>query len=834
MKRFVELIPRYLIKNKKRTGYIAFTIVTAIILLIAVRVITNMLSYNVGNNAVVNGGGIYHVSYMQGKRGLEEESEEAFEYRGKYQLVGSQVFEEEKSSIQLVGLEKNTYELLNLSVMEGKDPISSGEIALEKWAKDKFFKDKKIGDKVSIEYEEKIYDRKTGELVKITENTYEGKLVGILNDNKNHHKDRTALATITLDESESIKKETFYPTVYGRIKDEKNVDESIDKLSKDNKGIRFDRNYAYISGMKLKNAVDNLGIFIMLIVMISAIGVIYNIFYITVIERIREFSMLRGIGASKRDIVFLVVGEAIVLATISIPIGILIGYFAIEGIFSFLKVQNNLSVSNMITGIDVTIISLLGAIVVVLSSLSPCIFGSKINPIEGMKDNFTNDLTKQGKYKVRKKRLGNILSFSSYMAYNNIKKSKKRCIAIVISFTISIVLIVSSAYLMSIMDDEKGAFRSTGGDVLLKVDSTTGLIKNFAFNEEDIKEIEKTPGIKEINKHLTAYAPMYFQEEELTESGKINLSKSKKGNKQNLYQGNIGMYGVDKEEFEKLKPYLESGSLEWKEFNGKNKFIVVQGLHYKNYTNLKVGDEIIISYAYQEKIDGKWFHTEDMEMRVGATLSSTPIRPIDGMASVVVICSNDTIRKYLGVEDYTMININLDKGTEVDNVKNQLMPIVEKKNDASITTLKEVIESNKKSSMVITYITTFFAISLGVIAVFNIINTLSIEIMLRKKELGTFRAVGMSKREIIAMILKEGAIYGILSSILGSILGLVCSHKIYMILRSDLLENEPYIIPWKLVIITFVGIIGTSVITAIPSSIKSVKESIVDSIKAIE
>src|SRR5690606_2713394 len=58
------------------------------------------------------------------------------------------------------------------------------------------------------------------------------------------------------------------------------------------------------------------------LVALSTIAVIYNAFHISVLERIRQFGLLRTIGATPRQIRNLVLQEAATLAAIGIPLGL--------------------------------------------------------------------------------------------------------------------------------------------------------------------------------------------------------------------------------------------------------------------------------------------------------------------------------------------------------------------------------------------------------------------------------------------------------------------------------------------------------------------------------
>ncbi|MCW1941547.1 FtsX-like permease family protein [Bacillus anthracis] len=65
------------------------------------------------------------------------------------------------------------------------------------------------------------------------------------------------------------------------------------------------------------------------IVVIATVIVIYNAFQISVVERTKQFGLLRSIGATRKQIRQIVLREATILAIIAIPIGIICSLIAL-------------------------------------------------------------------------------------------------------------------------------------------------------------------------------------------------------------------------------------------------------------------------------------------------------------------------------------------------------------------------------------------------------------------------------------------------------------------------------------------------------------------------
>ena len=98
------------------------------------------------------------------------------------------------------------------------------------------------------------------------------------------------------------------------------------------------------------------------IVVISTIAVIYNSFQISVVERIKQFGLLRAVGATPKQIRKIVVREASLLAAIGIPLGLLCGVIAIYGISFVFKLIGGDSVLPMKMTISTTVMAISGGV----------------------------------------------------------------------------------------------------------------------------------------------------------------------------------------------------------------------------------------------------------------------------------------------------------------------------------------------------------------------------------------------------------------------------------------------------------------------------------------
>lgn len=115
---------------------------------------------------------------------------------------------------------------------------------------------------------------------------------------------------------------------------------------------------------------------------------IFNIFSITVAQRTREFGMLRTLGASSRQVLATVVGEAFVLGLVSSILGIAAGagfvklLLALFEALGFELPQSGLPLEprTIVVGIVV------GMLATLLSALIPALRATRVSPLEALRE----------------------------------------------------------------------------------------------------------------------------------------------------------------------------------------------------------------------------------------------------------------------------------------------------------------------------------------------------------------------------------------------------------------------------------------------------------------
>ncbi|MDX6567998.1 MAG: putative transport system permease protein [Gaiellales bacterium] len=116
--------------------------------------------------------------------------------------------------------------------------------------------------------------------------------------------------------------------------------------------------------------------------------IIFNTFSITVAQRLREFAMLRTLGATRRQVLQAVTAEALVIGLLSSVIGLACGYLVAIGIGAlFSAVGFGLPTNSPSLAVRTVVLALIvGVGVTLLASLGPARRATRIPPIAALRE----------------------------------------------------------------------------------------------------------------------------------------------------------------------------------------------------------------------------------------------------------------------------------------------------------------------------------------------------------------------------------------------------------------------------------------------------------------
>ena len=264
--------------------------------------------------------------------------------RSGFYTISEEIKIGDKLVVNIITATDKALELFPYKAKLGRLPEKENEVAMEKWILSYIDKDVKVGNKIKV-------------------NNKEYTLVGILEDNVQNQMNGNGLI---LSKNNNINKQNAALLV--EISSKTNLKTAVEELKQLGEKDSVMENSYLLQMQGAGDAGSGLGgLYVALaiiigIVVISTIAVIYNSFQISVVERIKQFGLLRAVGTTPRQIRKIVLREATILAAIAIPLGLICGIIAIYGISIAFKLIGADSVMPMKISISPMILCISAAV----------------------------------------------------------------------------------------------------------------------------------------------------------------------------------------------------------------------------------------------------------------------------------------------------------------------------------------------------------------------------------------------------------------------------------------------------------------------------------------
>ena len=794
MRIYRKLSLLYMKKNKSRTIMMFAIVIATVAFMLSIDMIKISQAYN-KVEAYKKAYGDYHVEYVDiSKEKLNKvEKDSRVGYRDNVQNLGFLINKENGTKVELKSFNgendnsKNYFDRKG-QILKGNKPKDNNEIVLdEESAKNLGVSENPIGKTISFELrkkynlpngEERLYsENKKFKVVGIIEREYKGlnsSLFGGAEQERGisytygdfNGKNIIPKEAITYD---VILRFTGNELLAGKKLEYLMMDLKLGRMSVNPNGNYLSAMYSINDIRDLTNINEN-----NLILISTVILLVFNMLNIIWGEYLREISMLRLIGARKRDIRLMVVYQSILLAIIGIAIGIIVGLGITEiGINVFKDTTLELAKLKPKMHIDLDVVSktiTVSVLAIVLATIIPVIKIGRVGCMEAV----SNSLKTKNKGKQSK--VGNFiqnrLGIYRYMGVRNLWLKKTRTLVSILTISLCGYLII---YTFSSMQDEvDDKIRR----IYYKYDmefrpGISNDIDEFKISEDKIEKIKNMDGVKKASASFNADTT--FIEE------KNNINK--------IFIDYYGIKESEKIEFEsylrflnnediqeKVEPYMLEGKKS-KDILGKtdgyinvavfNSFYDVTKTHtyHSIYKNLKVGDIIDIGVNYH---NGDKIEKRNVKVRVGAILKDDWQSYGDSLSpdKFEVITSENNMKELLGIKAYNSLTVDY---KDIDNLaENRKIEKYARKNIPGAVILKESFYNDQKQADKNIFRESMINITLILmIAAISIFCTVKSNLLERRKEIFTMRALGMSAKDMSRMNMWESMTYALLSVLSG-------------------------------------------------------------------
>ncbi|MBM7871699.1 putative ABC transport system permease protein [Clostridium pascui] len=714
--------------------------------------------------------------------------------------------------------------LLPYTLKEGGFPERDTEVVLEKWFLGKIRKDAKLGDTI------KILDK-------------EYTLVGILSDT--FRSQSLGIGEIITNSSDVNQNEKI---LLAELHVNKNLGTNLDELKKlsDEKSVVKNSDLLAMQGEGFPKELLSVLIVVIGIVIIATIAVIYNAFQISVVERVKQFGLLRAVGTTPKQIRKIILREATFLAAIGIPIGLVGGIIALYGIDLAFKIigKGELVFIKPTITIDVLIIStIVGLLSIYASAMLPAVFAGRISPLVAISSR--NSIAKE---KIKKRKsliIGRLFGFEGALASKNIKRNRKRYRTTVFSIIISVTLFITFKAFMD-MSLNVYSEMNESNNIHFSV-RTSGDDNTKSIEDKVLSNVEKLPEIGTLYKE---YGTQHFQAV-IDKTKEINPIKTIGGIYKDItYQGkdktliDASLVVYDEASLEVAKKYLKEGSISVDNLNNENGVIIIgknrvyngktKNSYYGPVTDLKVGDEILLQgdeNRFNQDGNALEFGKGDVnKIKVLAVLQSNPFDFLGSETDVKIITTEKVAEKLIGRDiQPSALNIKLKDAKAEDTAQKDIESIINGEGNLKLINIIDQNRKTKASILMVKILLFGFVVVVSLIGSVNIINTLTTNLILRRREFAALKCIGLTQKGLKKMITLEGMLYGIVGSLYGSIIGTSLSYAMYRSMNE--VREQSYKLPIDSVIIAMAGAMIIGYISVQAPLRRMKKENLIDVVR---
>ncbi|MBH9786896.1 FtsX-like permease family protein, partial [Clostridioides difficile] len=578
------------------------------------------------------------------------------------------------------------------------------------------------------------------------------------------------------------------------------IEQAKSKLNKIANDVGLDTinvavNENYINALKPDMETIMGGVFVGLVIVLSSILVIYNIFYISIVTKVQEFGKLRAIGATKKQVKNIVFKEGFILAGIAIPIGIILGYVLANIIIkSFMDID--VKSSRLPVILSVVVISFIS---VVLSLLKPMKVASKVSIVDAVRytgNKISNKSKRKGYKNINLKRL----------SHANLERNKKRTYMTLASLILSGTIFITVSTALESFDAEKMAREHFPYDIEVRLsgyemnsdknpkDNLNILQMDNPLSKDFFNQIKNMEGIKRI---------------ESARSVKIGMEDYDVEFKYDLLQS------INENDVKSLNKNIIDGKINLERLQTGDE-IVITHVDTAKEMGVKAGDKIRLTLYDGDKKIKKEFKVQAIAMGV----------PSFGIGK-------DFIDRTLKYDSTSSLGIYTEEG-KYQEIKDSIKKIAKNNGFLETDFIDSRIESNKATISFIKIMGYTLTGIIGVIGFMNLVNTMITSIVTRKKELGMLQAIGLTNKQLVKMLNSE-AMYYTSGMMIGSILfGGILGYIAVIFLKKTGLSYATYSLPIVPILLMIVCILIAQFITTYLIGRSFNKESLIDRVRYSE
>ena len=897
---FTKLTQRYLSKNKTRT------IVTLIGIIVSMALFTAVIEgaysgYQFLKNREIAVTGQWQVIMNNvNKEGLEEAktNKQIEQYENVYTLGWAEVANENdgKPYLLVQSLGDMEHALFPINLVSGRMPEKQDEILLPENfianAKEKY----QVGDTITLETGQRFIEKEqlsentpyqeNESLKNTTKHTFT--IVGIMERLPFEIEEFSCPGYTCITNGFHTDSQKLFLTIQSPSKmQEFLMRQTIsDSYVPHSDLLRF---YGAFKASGERSVLIGLTTILVLLIAYGSISLIYNSFSISISERIRQFGIMRSIGASNRQIRRMVLFEAFLLAIIGIVLGVIVGCVGIGVTLAWVHNNFIVNIANkvglglrlVISPLPILIAVMICLVTTIVAAYIPAHKAIHKSAIEAIRQS-DEIIIKPNEVKTTKL-TQKLFGFAGVMATKNFKRNKRKYRSTILSLALSVILFISAASLTQYV--KKMLLIQSSNDHKMNV-----MYNAYTDEQEDVTQrfnvIKAIPEIQNIAITQKIFDEAYIQRNYIASEYWTAENQQYLRRIKDAVGVNVELVFVDDDAFKNLckqnkvdsSSYFDKNSPKGLLYNHVIQQLVREGKaitrdvsvidtnannvpmfvrEYKQiegYASLhepyiKDGKQYYLFYPIEyieemksyENLDmrkAKLYPVEEIDIDIplvaGAqieenlfTLSRNTMQLIYPRSMATTLFTNtDT--------NYIKRLSNPEIGIQTDNhaIVTQKLEKIKKDNGWSADQIYDFDRDRQNNRMFILVINVFsygFILLIGVISIANVFNTISTNIILRRKEFAMLRSVGMSEKGFQRMLNYECLIYGGRSLAIGLPISFIFSFFIHYVINQ--MVQVDYFIPYISVLLAIAMVFVVVFITMLYTTRKIRRNNVIEELR---
>ena len=553
-------------------------------------------------------------------------------------------------------------------------------------------------------------------------------------------------------------------------------------------------NWGY-TGARMSDLVDPMTVIaivaVVLLIIFTGYLIIYNVFQISVAGDIRFYGLLKTIGTTPRQLRRIIRLQALSLSAVGIPIGLVLGWL-IGGQLTPVIVARLNGIMPM-TSVSPWIFAISAAfalLTVLISCRKPGRMAARVSPVEAVR--YTEGGSEKTRAKARK-----VSPFT--MAWANLGRSKGKTVVTVLSLSLAVVLLTVTVNFAGGFDMDKYVSNFTASDFIVanagKFQTSTLFSDEQALPQSAIDAINAQGGITDSGvvygktfgalEYVTEDWFRQNKESFYTPEEMDNLIRLTDRNEAGLLAYSVQLSGMSPFALDHLT--VLEGDLSALYEPGSRAIAAVYfedeyGNIDRNSHWARLGDTVTLRYVeeseYYDPDTGEvWASLEDVPD--GANWVERPVqyRDVDYTVAALVAVPSALSYRYYGSDEFILNDQTFVQDSGTDSVMYYAFDTTDEANAAMESFLADYTENvnpeldyeskatyaGEFESMRSMFLLLGGALSfiVGLVGVLNFFNAILTGIIARQRELAVLQAVGMTGRQLRAMLIWEGLLYAL-------------------------------------------------------------------------